>query len=64
MHFQASLVEVFDHEGGHALAVGSGLEQESGVIGILGVGDAGLYTLVGLCPVSWKSALVLTQQRL
>ena len=46
MHFQAPLVEVFDHEGGHALAVGSGLEQESGVVGILGVRDAGLYTLL------------------
>ena len=46
MHFQAPLVEVFDHEGGHTLAVGSGLEQETGVVGILGVRDAGLYTLV------------------
>ena len=37
---------MFNHEEGHALAVGSGLEQESGVVGILGVRDVELYTVV------------------
>ena len=37
---------MFYHKGNYALAVGPGLEQEGGVVGIFGVRDAGLYTLV------------------
>ena len=49
---------MFDHEGSHALVVGSGLEQEGGVVGILGVRDVELYTLVcGL--VSFKLKVCL-----